>query len=399
VPGLITAYFDCFSGISGDMMLGALLDVGLEKERLQAELAKLPVSGYTLTATTVKKKGIKGTKADVVLTTVDQPMRHLHDIESIIQESTLAPAIKETAQRVFYRLAEAEAAVHQHPISQVHFHEVGAIDAIVDIVGAVAGLHLLDVRRVYCSPINVGSGTVKAAHGVLPVPAPATAELLKGKPIYAGVASGELTTPTGAALITTLSESFGPLPTMQIARIGYGAGTKDLPEAPNLLRLFLSAVENETTQDTITVLEANIDDMNPEVYPYVMEKLFAAGALDVTLTPIFMKKNRPATQMTVLTEPARVGEMARILLRETSTYGVRMYETRRMKVKRFQKTVTTPWGAVLVKFGSIPGEDFYHISPEYESCREVALRTATALQEVYQITTEAARQQIQQEEQ
>lgn len=376
------------------MILGALVDAGLELDRLQAELTKLPITDYTLTAKSVKKKGITGTKIDVVLTSKAQPVRHLHDIESIIDGSTLDPGVKETAKRIFYRLAEAEARVHQHPISQVHFHEVGAIDAIVDIVGAVAGLHLLGVKRVSASPINVGSGTVKAAHGILPVPAPATAELLKGKPIYASAASGELTTPTGAAFITTLAESFGPLPAMQVERIGYGAGTKDLPEAPNLLRLFLSTDEPDTIRDTITILEANIDDMNPEVYPYVMERLFTAGALDVSLTPVFMKKNRPATQITVLTEPSRAEEITRLLLRETSTYGVRMYEARRIKVKRFQKAILTPLGSVLVKFGHLPGEVFYRISPEYDSCREVALRSGTPLQEVYQVATEAAHHQL-----
>lgn len=372
------------------MILGALIDAGLAQERLQAELAKLPLSGYTLAVRPVKKQGIRGTKVDVILTQEDQPARHLHDIETIIDSSTLEAAIKEKSRQIFYRLAEAEAAVHQQPLSRVHFHEVGAVDAIIDVVGAVCGLSLLGVTRIYASPINVGSGTVRAAHGILPVPAPATAELLKGKPIYARAVSGELTTPTGAAIITTLAEDFGPLPPLRIARIGYGAGTRDWPEQPNLLRLFLGTEAEQAEQDTVTILETNIDDMNPELYPYLMDRLFAAGALDVSLTPVFMKKNRPATQITVLAPPERGDALARILLRETSTYGVRLYEARRIKVQRFHKTVTTPWGAVQVKFGRIGGEGISHISPEYESCREVAERTGVPLQEVYRQALAAA---------
>ncbi|MGH8058262.1 MAG: nickel pincer cofactor biosynthesis protein LarC, partial [Candidatus Entotheonellia bacterium] len=320
------AYFDCFSGISGDMTLGALIDAGLSFDDLRAHLATLNVPGYALSIERLSKHGISGTKFHVQVHDPGPHHRRLRDIEALIRASGLEAAIQERALAVFTRLAQAEATVHQISVDEVHFHEVGAIDSIVDIVGAVIGLHLLGVQRVLASAVNVGAGFVRASHGVLPVPAPATAELLKGIPTYARGNDGELTTPTGAALLATLAERFGPLPALRVDQIGYGAGTKDLPQAPNLVRVFLGEDETRGDGDVITVLEANLDDMNPEWFGYAQDTLFARGALDVFYTPIFMKKNRPATKLTVLCDPGSVEAIVDVLFRETSTFGVRTYE-------------------------------------------------------------------------
>jgi uncharacterized protein (TIGR00299 family) protein len=287
-------------------------------------------------------------------------------------------------------LAEAEATVHRTTHDQVHFHEVGAIDSIVDIAGAVIGLDLLDVQRVLASAVNVGAGFVRASHGVLPVPGPATAELLKGVPTYARGNDGELTTPTGGALLATLAESFGPLPHLSVEQIGYGAGSKDLPHAPNLLRVFIGQDETRSDADLITVLEANLDDMNPEWFGYAQEQLFAQNALDVFYTPIFMKKNRPATKLTVLCETGNVNAIVDTLFQHTSTFGVRMYEVRRQKLHRFSMTVDTPFGSMAVKVGQWRGQ-VVQIAPEYESCRQAARHCGVSLKEVYRAAAALAR--------
>jgi uncharacterized protein (TIGR00299 family) protein len=297
---------------------------------------------------------------------------------------------------VFTRLAEAEATIHRTTVDQVHFHEVGAIDSIVDITGAVIGLDLLGVQRVLASAVNVGAGFVRAAHGVLPVPGPATAELLKGAPTYARGQDGELTTPTGAALLATLAESFGPLPQLCVERIGYGAGTKDLPQAPNLLRVFIGEDSTRGDADMITVLEANLDDMNPEWFEYAQEQLFAQGALDVFYTPIFMKKNRPATKLTVLCESGKLDLMVETMFQSTSTFGVRTYEVRRQKLQRFSQTVDTPYGPIAVKVGEWHGQ-VVQISAEYESCRQAARRCGIPLQEIYRVAEAQARAMLAQQ--
>jgi pyridinium-3,5-bisthiocarboxylic acid mononucleotide nickel chelatase len=318
-----TAYFDCFSGISGDMTIGALVDAGASFEALRVQLARLNVSGYELSSEKVTKQGIAGTKVHVRVYEPGAQHRRLRDIELILRGSALASHIQDRALAVFTRLAEAEATIHHTSIDQVHFHEVGAIDSIVDITGSIIGLDLLGVERVLASAVNVGSGFVRAVHGVLPVPGPATAELLKGAPTYARGNDGELTTPTGAALLATLAESFGPLPRLRVGQIGYGAGTKDLPHAPNLLRILIGEDTTRGDADVITVLEANLDDMNPEWFEYAQEQLFVQGALDVFYTPIFMKKNRPATKLTVLCEIGKVDTLVDTLFQNTSTFGVR----------------------------------------------------------------------------
>ncbi|MGH8069974.1 MAG: nickel pincer cofactor biosynthesis protein LarC [Candidatus Entotheonellia bacterium] len=385
-----TAYFDCFSGISGDMTIGALVDAGVSFEELRAQLAMLNVPGYELSIEKVTKHGIAGTKFQVHVHDSGTQHRRLRDIEAILRGSGLALRIQDRALEVFTRLAEAEATIHHTTPDQVHFHEVGAIDSIVDITGAIIGLHLLDVQRVLASAVNVGAGFIRAAHGVLPVPGPATAELLRGAPTYARGHDGELTTPTGGALLATLAESFGPLPYLRVEQIGYGAGTKDLPHAPNLLRVFIGEDGTRGDADMITVLEANLDDMNPEWFEYAQEQLFAQGALDVFYTPIFMKKNRPATKLTVLCEAGKVELIVDTLFHHTSTFGVRTYEVRRQKLQRFLQTVDTPFGPIAVKVGQWRGQ-VIQISPEYESCRQAARHCSAPLKEVYQAAEALAR--------
>jgi pyridinium-3,5-bisthiocarboxylic acid mononucleotide nickel chelatase len=385
-----TAYFDCFSGISGDMTIGALIDAGLSFDELRLQLATLNVSGYELTIEKVTKHGIAGTKFHVHVHDPGTQYRRLRDIEAILRGSGLPLRIQDRTLEVFTRLAEAEATVHQTTLDQVHFHEVGAIDSIVDITGAVIGLDLLDVQRVLASAVNVGAGFFRAAHGVLPVPGPATAELLKGAPTYARGNDGELTTPTGAALLAALAESFGPLPYLRVEQIGYGAGTKDLSHAPNLLRVFVGEDDTRGDADMITVLEANLDDMNPEWFEYAQEQLFAHGALDVFYTPIFMKKNRPATKLTVLCETGTVDPIVDTLFQHTSTFGVRTYEVRRRKLHRHSQTVETPFGPIAVKVGRWGGQ-VVQISPEYESCRQAARHCGASLKEVYRAAETQAR--------
>lgn len=377
-----TVYFDCFSGISGDMTIGALIDAGADFEVLRNRLATLPLSGYELAIEKVTKQGIAGTKFHVHVHDPGTQHRRLRDIAAILHASGLEPYLQTRALEVFTRLAEAEATIHHTTIDQVHFHEVGAVDSIVDITGAVIALDLLGVQRLLASAVNVGAGFVRAAHGVLPVPGPATAELLKGAPTYARGQDGELTTPTGAALLATLAEGFGPLPELCVERIGYGAGSKDLPQAPNLLRVFIGEDSRGGDVDMITVMEANLDDMNPEWFEYVQEQLFAQGALDVFYTPIFMKKNRPATKLTVLCESSKLEPIVDTVFQGTSTFGVRTYEVRRQKLQRVSQTVDTPYGALMVKIGEWRGQ-VVQMSPEYESCRQAAQKCGVPLKEVY----------------
>jgi len=384
------AYFDCFSGISGDMTIGALIDAGLNFDELGAQLAMLRVPGYELAIEKVTKHGIAGTKFHVYVHEPGTQHRRLRDIEAILRGSGLPPHIQDRTLAVFTRLAEAEATVHRTPLDQVHFHEVGAIDSIVDITGAVIALDLLEIQRVLASAVNVGAGFIRAAHGLIPVPGPATAELLRGAPTYARGTDGELTTPTGAALLATLAESFGPPPYLRVDHIGYGAGTKDLPQAPNLLRVLLGEDGKQGDADIITVLEANLDDMNPEWFEYAQEQLFVHGALDVFYTPIFMKKNRPATKLTVLCESGAVDTIVDTLFQHTSTFGVRTYEVRRRKLQRYSQTVDTPFGPIAVKVGQWGGR-VVQISPEYESCRQAARHSGAPLKAVYRAAEALAR--------
>jgi uncharacterized protein (TIGR00299 family) protein len=375
------------------MTIGALLDAGASFEELRAQLAGLHVPGYEVAHEKVTKQGIAGTKFHVHVRDPGTQHRRLRDIEAILHGSGLASHIQAHALEVFTRLADAEATIHHTTIDQVHFHEVGAIDSIMDITGAIIGLDLLGVQRVLASAVNVGSGFVRVAHGVLPVPGPATAELLRGAPTYARGNDGELTTPTGAALLATLAESFGPLPHLRVEQIGYGAGTKDLTQAPNLLRVFIGEDGRRGDADMITVLEANLDDMNPEWFEYAQEQLFAQGALDVFYTPIFMKKNRPATKLTVLCETSNVDAIVDALFHNTSTFGVRTYEVRRQKLQRHSQTVETPFGPIAVKVGQWRGQ-VVQISPEYESCRQAARHCGVPLKTIYQAAEAQARAHI-----
>ncbi len=385
------AYLDCFSGVSGNMVLGALLDAGLELDDLRHGLARLDVSGYVIQADVVKRRGLRGMHVTVEIEDQGRE-RHLHDIEAIVAGSDLPKRTQRRSLAVFRRLAEAEAKVHGMPVDHVHFHEVGAVDAIVDVVGAVVGFDLLGIEHTYASPVHVGRGTVTCAHGVMPVPAPATAELLKGVPTYGRDVDAELVTPTGAAILTTFVRDFGAAPPMAVTRIGYGAGTGELPH-PNLLRLSIGENGLDAAgyeQDRVTVIETNIDDMNPEFYEHITDCLFDAGAVDVFLTPIHMKHSRPGVQLSVLVAEDRVSEVVDVLFNETTTIGVRFGTARRWKLRREQISVETSYGAVSVKVAS-RGEEVMNVAPEVRDCRRLADERGVPLKAVYQAAQEAAR--------
>lgn len=377
------AYFDCFAGASGDMILAALVDAGLEVGHLSAELQKLHVDPFRLEALPTIKSGIAGQKMRIHLETADPVHRGLEDIEKIIDRSVLDAGVKRRAKAIFTRLAQAEARVHRTEINRVHFHEVGAMDAIIDVVGAVAGLDLLGVKRVYCSALHVGGGTVRCAHGTLPVPAPATAELIKGKPVYATNVSGELLTPTGAAILTTLATEFGPMPAMTMGSVGYGAGSADR-DLPNLLRVVLGesdAPADGYERDQAAVIEAGIDDMNPQIYDHLLTTVLKMGAMDMFMTPVHMKKNRPGTLVTVICAPAMVTDVAAVLLRETTTIGLRWRIDQRIKARRTMESVKTPHGRIGVKVARV-GAAVVNATPEYEECLRIARQQKLPLKTV-----------------
>lgn len=378
------AYFDCFSGASGDMILGALLDAGLDFEALQNELRKLDISGYELAAEPVTRKGIGGTKLHVVLPQdgAPQPHRHVKDIRTIIESSSLCGRVKEQSLKVFSRLAEAEAKVHRTTVEKVHFHEVGAVDSILDIVGAIVGLEALGIDEVHCSELVTGSGTVDCAHGRLPVPAPATAELIRGIPSQPGSVDRELLTPTGAAILTTLATSFGARPGFSISAVGYGAGGLDLETQPNLLRILIGEDGSHEEYDRVWIVETNLDDMTAEAIGYVSERLFAAGALDVFTASIQMKKSRPGTLLSVITLAEELSAVEELLLEETTTFGVRRYQVERRKLKREIVSVDTPHGQIRVKLGWA-GDRLLKAAPEYDDCRRVATEQEVPFGSVY----------------
>ncbi|HEX4770755.1 MAG TPA: nickel pincer cofactor biosynthesis protein LarC [Bryobacteraceae bacterium] len=368
-------YFDAFSGISGDMTVGALLDAGADWDRLRNALESLGLSA-SLRLEKTKRKGIAASKFSVDF---DQQNKHRHlpHIEKIITAGDLTERARNNAIAVFRRLGEAEAKSHNVPIEKVHFHEVGAVDSICDIVGACVALDLLDVEEVRSSAINVGSGTVNTEHGVLPVPTPATAELLKDKPVYGSGPETELTTPTGAALVSTLAKEFGPLPSMRVLSQGFGAGSKDFPMQANVLRVLIGERTQAKETTTVSILEANIDDSTPEIMGYAMERLFDTGALDVTLTPVFMKKNRPATQISVMAPLEKAEQLVDVIFAETSTLGVRITHAQRRVLEREIRSVDTAYGRIRVKGSSSGG-----IAPEYEDCRRAALEHNVPLRSV-----------------
>jgi uncharacterized protein (TIGR00299 family) protein len=377
------AYFDCFSGISGDMTLGALIDAGCDVAHLRKELKALEIAGWDLSAEKVWKNGMAATYAKV-RTEDQQKHRSLKDILEILQKSPLAPQVRDRASAVFQTLGEAEARVHDVPLDKIHFHEVGAVDAIVDIVGACIGFQALGIDKFACSALNVGGGTAKMAHGVLPVPAPATATLLIGKPTYSNGVQRELVTPTGAAIVATLCDSFGPQPPMTVSSIGYGAGTADLEGQPNVLRIMVGESAEKAVpgyDEEISVIEANLDDMNPQIYGYFLERALGAGALDVYITPVQMKKNRPGTLLTVLCKPQDSNALTSLIFAETTTFGVRTTTAQRRILPREHVSVTTAFGDVRIKLSRVNGR-IQHVSPEFDDCRKLAVEKNVPLQHV-----------------
>jgi hypothetical protein len=384
------AYFDCFSGVSGDMILGALIDAGLDVHQLAGELRKLKISGFTLKTEKTMRKGISGTRF-LVHTEDYHTERHLRDIEEIIDHSDLDDDIKASSKAIFNQLAHVEATIHNKNPEAVHFHEIGGLDSIIDIVGSLLGLKLLGIETVYISRIPVGAGFVECNHGTLPLPAPATLELLKGIPIHASGMEQELVTPTGIAILKHVAKSFGVIPEMKIQEIGYGAGSREM-NIPNLLRVWVGETSAEDTyeEDEVILIESNIDDMNPEFFGYASEKLFKKGALDVFMIPIFMKKNRPGTLLSVLISPDKLDEMLSIIFAETTSLGMRIHRLVRKKLPRELLIVETTFGPVRVKV-SKTGREITNISPEYEDCKEIAIKHGIPLKEVYEEATMAAR--------
>ena len=374
------------------MTLGALVDAGCAVEHLRSELRGLQVSGWELTAEKVWKNGMAATYVKVV--TEDQSKhRSLSAILEILEKSQLTAGVRDRAGAIFRKLGEAEARVHDVPVEKIHFHEVGAVDAIVDIAGACIGFHALGIERFACSPLNVGGGTAKMAHGVLPVPAPATANLLQGKPTYSNGVQRELVTPTGAAIVATLCDLFGPQPAMTVSAIGYGAGTADLEGQPNVVRIMVGEAvgkgEEKGAQagvpalldEEIAVVEANLDDMNPQIYGYFLEKALGAGALDVYTTPVQMKKNRPGTLLTVLCKPQDTNALMSIIFAETTTFGVRTYRAQRRVLPREWVSVATDYGDVRIKVSRVNGR-ILHVAPEFEDCKKLAAEKDVPLQRV-----------------
>jgi pyridinium-3,5-bisthiocarboxylic acid mononucleotide nickel chelatase len=371
----LTCYLDAFSGIAGDMLVGALADAGADQDVIAAAVHSLN-AGATVSFEKVKRAGIAATKYRVAVEEA-HGHRHLSHILNLIEKGSLSRRAGDTAKAVFHKLGEAEAEVHNVPIEKVHFHEVGAADSIADIVGACVAFDLLGVDHVVCSPINVGSGTIRTEHGILPVPAPAAALLLANVPIYSQGPAVELATPTGAAVAATFSSHFGALPPMKISRIGYGAGDRDFPEQPNVLRVLLGKTTHAEEATVVSVIEANIDDSNPQVLAYAAERLLEAGALDVTLQPLIMKKGRPGHLLRVIAKPHDRETLAQIVFAETSTLGLRVYQAERRVQARSFTDVETPYGSVRMKIACEGG-----YAPEYEDCRKRAMEAGVPLREV-----------------
>ena len=376
-----TGWFDCFSGISGDMTLGALVDAGLPIAKLRSELKKLNLDGYTISASKVKRCGIAATKVKVKLTKKSKHHRLYPDIVKMIGKSGLSGEVKDRALDIFEKLARAESRVHREPMEKVHFHEVGAVDSIVDIVGASIGFCELGIDEVQASAVNTGSGTVDTSHGVLPVPAPATAFLLEGVPAYAEGPQLELTTPTGASILKSECVRFGPMPMMTVERIGHGAGGHDFTDRPNITRLFIGETA-KVKEERLLELVTNIDDMNPETLPSVVDSLFEAGALDVTITPIQMKKGRPGVCLAVLCGPGKRGAMEKIIFEQTSTLGVRRREVERVSLPRRIKKVKTSYGVIEVKVARLPNGKEKN-APEFVSVRKAAVKHKVSFETVY----------------
>ena len=422
-------YLDCFSGVSGDMVLGALIDAGLPLDELKHALGSLAISGYEVSATRVLRAAVSATKFNVLEQASDRsqvtrsqhaatstqpaapssrdpapgthsdqdhghshhqdhPHRSLQDICALIDQSALSPAGRSRAKALFRRLAEAEAAIHQTAVERVHLHEVGALDSIIDIVGAVFALEWVGADRIVCSPLNVGGGTVQSAHGLFPVPAPATVKLLGDAPIYGGAVQKELVTPTGALLATSYASSFGPIPPMAIERVGYGAGHRDDPGTPNVLRVLVGRAADRPQAERVVVIECEIDDMNPQLFGVAMERLYAAGALEVFCVPVQMKKNRPGTLLTVVASPELRATLSDIIFRETTTIGLRCSEVERECLQREIISVETPIGAVRFKVAWRDGR-VVNAVPEFEDCARLAATSRLPVKGVQLIAIQA----------
>ena len=377
-----TLYFDCFAGASGDMILGALVSAGVRPEALIEQLDLLGVSGWHIDFEQVDRSGISATYARVH-TAHEHAHRHLSDILKIIYDSRLTGGVKDRAARIFSLLAEAESRVHNQPIEKIHFHEVGALDAIIDVCGAAIGFELLGIEQFISSPLRVGAGMTEMAHGRFPIPPPAVAELLKGKPIYAGEIEGEFVTPTGAAIISAVCQSFGPLPLMKIEVSGYGAGSRDHQKFPNALRLLLGETEDTTApgDQTLLMIETNIDDISPQVVGYVMDRAFELGALDCYLTHTQMKKSRPGLLISVLCRPDEREKFLQMLFAETTTIGARSYEVTRRALARENVRVETQFGPIDVKVAHT-NNGAVNAMPEFEQCRAAAQKAGVPLREV-----------------
>jgi uncharacterized protein (TIGR00299 family) protein len=386
------AYFDCLNGAAGDMIVAALLDAGADFDRLQADLARLPISGCHLTAYRKSYHGMGATRFEVEVSE-PQPERHLRDVAAILVRSELPKPVVERATRVFHRLAVAEGKVHGLPPEQVHFHEVGAVDAIVDVVGAVLCLDQLGIEHLVCSPLPLGSGLVKCEHGMMPVPVPAVIELVRGVPVYDNGEAGELVTPTGAAILTTFAKEFGRLPGMKLVASGCGGGSREGGQLPNVLRVLVGEASPQTDappardahDELVGVIETNIDDQNPQLFEHVTEKLYASGALDVFLTPVIMKKGRPGIKLTVIVPPERHAECQQTVFAETTTIGVRYFTVRRKVLDREIVSVQTDYGPIRVKIARDMG-GVSNLSPEYKDCVAAAQARGVPLKQVWQTT-------------
>jgi pyridinium-3,5-bisthiocarboxylic acid mononucleotide nickel chelatase len=387
-------YFDCPSGASGDMVLGALLDAGVSVDALRAELERLRLPGWTLGVREVRRGAFRATKADVqVDPAAPRALRGLGDITGILGASGLPATVVDTATRIFTRLAEAEARVHGTTVAEVHFHEVGAIDAIVDVTGAVLGLALLGAETVHVSALPVGGGFVDTAHGRMPVPGPGTLELLRGFPVVDTGVRAELVTPTAAAILTTLAAGAGRMPAMTVERVGYGAGTSDLPDTPNVLRCVVGEGAGPGGDEVVVQLETTIDDMSPQLYEPLMDRLFETGALDVFLTPVVMKRSRPGTVLTTLCPPDRFADLSRVLFEESTTIGVRWREVSRARLDRAMATVSTVYGVVPVKVSRLGGR-VVTVTPEFADVARIAREKGLPVREVLDQVRADARRQV-----
>jgi uncharacterized protein (TIGR00299 family) protein len=376
------AYFDCFSGASGDMILGALIDAGLSPRRLREALKRLGIPTVHLKVSKVLKRGISGTRVSVEGGDGKKSHRNLTEVLRIVRRSRVEREVKEKSEEIFRRIASAEAKIHRIPTEEVHFHELGGLDSVVDIVGSVWGIRELGIEKIYVSKVNVGGGFVKCEHGILPVPAPAALSLMEAKPIYSSGVERELLTPTGAAILSTLGSEFGSMPRIKVERIGYGAGRDDLPH-PNLLRLLVGTSESVSRKETVVVIETNIDDMNPQFYDYVMEKLLAMEVLEVFVTPVVMKKNRPGHLLTVICSPEKLPSVAKFLFQETTTLGLRWHEEEREKTDREIRPLQTKYGRIRFKLARWEGS-VVNFSPEYDDCKKLALEKRVPLKDVFE---------------